>query len=118
MTDQIYNYTLAVCNEFATNSIPISIISIGNEITAGLVWPLGTTDSWYNIAALLHSAAWGVKDSDLATTPQIMIHLDNGFYWGTQEWWYEAALAAGPLLTTDFDIMGKLLRLCNIDVVN
>lgn len=81
-------------------------MSIGNEITAGLVWPIGTTSSYYNIAALLHSAAWGIKDSDLSTKPQIMIHTDNGWEWATQKYFYTAVLAAGPLLTTDFDMMG------------
>ena len=35
-----------------------------------------------------------------------MIHLDNGWDWGTQKYWYTTVLAEGPLLTTDFDIMG------------
>lgn len=106
MTEQIYSYTKAVCNEFALNDVPISIVSIGNEIVAGLVWPLGTTDNWEYIAALLHSAAWGIKDSNLSTIPQIMIHISDGADWDTQEWWYSTVLAAGPLLSTDFDIMG------------
>jgi arabinogalactan endo-1,4-beta-galactosidase len=35
-----------------------------------------------------------------------MIHLDNGWKWDTQKYWYTTVLAAGPLTTTDFDIMG------------
>jgi len=86
--------------------VPIEIISIGNEITAGLLWPLGKTNNFYNIARLLHSASAGVKDSRLSTKPKIMIHLDNGWNWDTQKWWYQSVLAAGPLLSSDFDIMG------------
>lgn len=81
-------------------------MSIGNEITAGLLWPLGKTSSYYNIARLLHSASAGIKDSNLATKPKIMIHLDNGWSWATQKYFYTTTLAEGPLLTTDFDIMG------------
>lgn len=88
------------------NDISPAIISIGNEIRAGLLWPLGETDSYYNIADLLHSAAWGIKDSDLETQPEIMIHLDNGYDWDEQEYFYETVLAEGPLLETDFDMMG------------
>ena len=106
LTWELYNYTLAVSNAFAAADIPISIISIGNEITAGLLWPTGSTSSYYNIADLLHSAAWGIKDSNLAAQPKIMIHLDNGWDWSTQKYWYTTVLAEGPLLTTDFDIMG------------
>ncbi|KAL2065748.1 hypothetical protein VTL71DRAFT_3418 [Oculimacula yallundae] len=101
-----YNYTLSVSNAFATAGIPLSIISIGNEITSGLLLPTGSTSSFSNIAKILHSASWGIKDSSLATKPKIMIHLDNGWKWDTQKWWYTSVLAAGPLLSTDFDVMG------------
>lgn len=103
---EVYNYTLAVSNAFAAASLAPVIISIGNEIRAGLLWPLGTTSSYYNIATLLHSAAWGIKDSNLATQPKIMIHLDNGWSWAQQQYFYTTVLAQGPLLLTDFDMMG------------
>lgn len=104
---QLYNYTLEVCNTFAANDLTVDIVSIGNEITAGLLWPLGETPNYDNIAALLHSGAWGVKDSDLATTPKIMIHLDNGWDWSTQEYFYNEVLASGTdLVSSDFDYMG------------
>ncbi|QRV97211.1 arabinogalactan endo-1,4-beta-galactosidase [Ceratobasidium sp. AG-Ba] len=106
LTNSVYQYTLSVCNRFASEGINPAIVSIGNEVTAGLLWPLGGTSSWYNIASLLHSAAWGVKDSNLNPKPKIMIHLDKGWDSGTQLWWYKTVLAAGPLLLSDFDMMG------------
>ncbi|KAG8766420.1 hypothetical protein FRC12_006894 [Ceratobasidium sp. 428] len=106
LQNSVYQYTLSVCNRFATEGINPAIVSIGNEITAGLLWPLGGTSSYYNIAALLHSAAWGVKDSNLNPKPKIMIHLDKGWDSGTQLWWYKTMLSQGPLLTSDFDMIG------------
>ncbi|KAJ6020912.1 endo-1-4-beta-galactanase A, partial [Penicillium herquei] len=107
LTWQLYNYTLLVCNTFAENDLTVDIVSIGNEITAGLLWPLGETPNYDNIASLLHSGAWGVKDSDLATTPKIMIHLDNGWDWEEQEYFYNEVLAdSTDLVSTDFDYMG------------
>ncbi|RAK88164.1 arabinogalactan endo-1,4-beta-galactosidase A [Aspergillus costaricaensis CBS 115574] len=106
LTWQLYNYTLEVCNTFAENDIDVEIVSIGNEISSGLLWPLGKTSNYDNIAKLLHSGAWGVKDSDLTTTPKIMIHLDNGWDWDEQEYFYKTVLATGSLLSTDFDLMG------------
>lgn len=106
LTWQAYNYTLALCNSLAAQSIAPVIVSIGNEIRAGLLWPTGETPSYYNIAAILHSAAWGIKDSSLATQPKIMIHLDDGWSWSEQQYFYTQVLAQGPLLTTDFDVMG------------
>jgi Arabinogalactan endo-1,4-beta-galactosidase len=76
---KLYNYTLDVCNRFADSGINPVIVQIGNEITAGFLWPTGRTNNWYNIARLLHSAAWGIKDSRLNPKPKIMVHLDNGW---------------------------------------
>ncbi|KAF9892714.1 hypothetical protein FE257_001116 [Aspergillus nanangensis] len=103
---QVYNYTLEVCNTFAQNDIPLEMISIGNEIRNGLLWPLGSTDSYDNIAQLLHSGAWGVKDSNLSPTPQILIHLDNGWDWDAQQYFYDTVLASGTLVASDFDLIG------------
>lgn len=107
LAGQVYDYTLDVCNTFAANKIDVDIVSIGNEIRNGLLWPLGGTSSYNNIARLLHSAAWGVKDSKLATTPKIMIHLDNGWDSGAQSYFYDQVLASGSgLVSTDFDYIG------------
>lgn len=35
-----------------------------------------------------------------------MIHLDNGWDWSEQEYFYTTVLAEGPLLATDFDVVG------------
>lgn len=103
----MYNYTKEVCNTFSENGLDVEIVSIGNEIRNGLLWPLGETSSYSNIARLLHSGAWGVKDSDLATTPKIMIHLDNGWSWSEQEYFYNEVLASGTALqSSDFDYIG------------
>lgn len=83
-------------NSFASAGISPSIISIGNEIRNGLLWPLGNTSSYYNIASLLHSAAWGIKDSNLSPKPKIMVHLDNGWDGPTQLSWYNKVLGEAP----------------------
>ncbi|KAK1141198.1 hypothetical protein N8T08_009237 [Aspergillus melleus] len=106
LAGQVYNYTLEVCNTFADNNIDLEIVSIGNEIRNGLLWPLGGTSSYDNIAQLLHSGAWGVKDSKQATTPKILIHLDNGWDWGSQKYFYDTVLDAGTLVSSDFDLIG------------
>ncbi|RYP78536.1 hypothetical protein DL771_000489 [Monosporascus sp. 5C6A] len=103
---RLYNYTLDVSNRFASAGITPKIISIGNEIRAGMLFPTGSYNNPRNLAQLLHSAAWGIKDSKLPTQPKIMIHLDNGWNWDTQKWWYDLVLKQGPLTLDDFDVMG------------
>lgn len=103
----VYNHTLSTMDRFESAGIPLSLVSIGNEITAGMLWPLGDvdeTDGTYNLARLLHSASAGVKDSTIATQPKILIHLDNGWNSETQEWWYDTILAEGPFTAADYDV--------------
>ncbi|KAK8055370.1 hypothetical protein PG993_000597 [Apiospora rasikravindrae] len=88
---RVYNYTLDVSNQFAAAGIAPKIMSIGNEITAGTLFPTGSTSNFYNLARILHSASSGIKDSKLSTKPRIMIHLDNGWKWDTQKWCNSAA---------------------------
>jgi arabinogalactan endo-1,4-beta-galactosidase len=95
-------------NSFQSAGVPLSMVSIGNEITAGMLWPLGeiSVNGFYNLARLLHSASAGVKDSTVSPQPSIMIHLDNGSNYDTQEWWYDSVLAEDPFTTSDFDVQG------------
>lgn len=102
----VYNYTLATMNAFASAGVPLALVSIGNEITNGLLWPAGSIKNTENIAAILHSASAGIKDSHLSPNPKIMIHLDNGWNYATQQWWYDTMLAAGDLKTSDYDVQG------------
>ncbi|KAF5027087.1 hypothetical protein F66182_799 [Fusarium sp. NRRL 66182] len=103
---RLYNYTQQVSNAFQSAGVPPAIISIGNEITGGLLYPTGREPSFYNIGRLLNSAAYGIKDSSLSPKPKIMIHLDNGWNWDTQNWWYTELLAAKGVELGAFDQMG------------
>jgi len=106
LTWTVYNYTMQVSNSFASAGITPSIISIGNEINSGLLWPLGGTSSYSNIASLLHSAAWGIKDSSLSPTPKIMIHLADGWSWSEVSYFFNTVLGEGTLVSSDFDLIG------------
>ncbi|KAI8941081.1 hypothetical protein NX059_002321 [Plenodomus lindquistii] len=107
---QVYDYTKNVLDTFQKNGIALKIVSIGNEITPGLLWPIGQlsgTDGPKNVAALLKSASKAVKESTLSSKPKIMIHLDNGWNWDTQQWWYDLVLGSGGgLSSSDYDIQG------------
>jgi len=103
---EVYNYTLATCDAFQSAGVPLSIVAIGNEITAGMLFPVGSTSNPANLARLLHSASAGIKDSTLSTKPKIMVHTDNGWNWSTQSWFYNLILGQGTFLSTDFDIIG------------
>ncbi|KAF2022418.1 glycoside hydrolase family 53 protein [Aaosphaeria arxii CBS 175.79] len=107
---QIYDYTKSVMDTFQKNGLPLSIVSIGNEITPGLLFPIGqlsNSDGPKNVAALLKSASKAIKESTISPKPKIMIHLDNGWKWDTQQWWYDTVLGSGGgLSASDYDIQG------------
>lgn len=104
----VYNYTKDTMNSFQDAGTPLSIVSIGNEITAGLLWPLGSMNSkqYSNVARMLHSASAGIKDSRISPKPKIMIHLDNGWDFSKQKFFYDTVLGAGGLTAADYDIQG------------
>lgn len=110
LVKQIYDYTKSVMDEFQKNSVPLQIVSIGNEITPGFLFPTGQlsrTDGPKNVAALLKSASKAIKESSISPKPKIMIHLDNGWKWDTQQWWYDTVLGSGGgLSASDYDIQG------------
>ncbi|KAF2824774.1 glycosyl hydrolase 53 [Ophiobolus disseminans] len=108
LVKQIYTYTKSVIDAFAKESLQLDLVSIGNEITPGLLFPvgkLGSGEGAANVAALLKSASKAIKESTMAKKPKIMIHLDNGWNWDTQKWWYDSVLAAG-LSASDYDVQG------------
>jgi arabinogalactan endo-1,4-beta-galactosidase len=90
MLNLFFRYTAGVLTQFAAAGIPVEMISLGNEITNGLLWPVGETSSAEGFAGasqLLHSAASAVR----ATSPSTLIvtHLDNG--WNPYALtWYQA----------------------------
>lgn len=54
---------------------------------------------------LINAGIAGVKSSTIATKPKIMLHLDRGYDWSTQQWFYDAIIAAGFDMST-IDIQG------------
>lgn len=97
----------------------LSIVSLGNEIRYGMLWPLGWADvdvepksariaNFTNLATLYQSARLGVNDAVAAGTPkpQVMIHIDNGWNLTLQERWFSSLTATGKVKTSDWDIFG------------
>ncbi|PSN67746.1 arabinogalactan endo-1,4-beta-galactosidase-like protein [Corynespora cassiicola Philippines] len=107
---RIWEYTRDVMNAFQNAGIPLALVSIGNEITPGLLFPTGQVsqpNGPRNAARLLKSAANGIRESSISPKPKIMVHLDNGWNWDTQLWWYDLILnSGGGFTTSDFDVQG------------
>ncbi|KAI5777093.1 arabinogalactan endo-1,4-beta-galactosidase gala [Geopyxis carbonaria] len=101
---QVKSYTTGVMNTFADAGVPVQIVSVGNEIRAGLLWPLGSWENFGNIATLLKAGIDGVRASRSSAT-LVMLHTDEGYSLGTQTWFYDSLISAGFAMGS-FDVMG------------
>lgn len=80
LTQTVYEYTLSTMMAFKKAGVFPDMVQVGNEISNGMMWPIGKLpDNWDNFAALLQAGINGVKAScGNSPCPKIMIHIDKG----------------------------------------
>lgn len=104
---------------FSDAGVDLSIVSLGNEIHNGMLWPLGEASpdieplsarvaNFSNLATLWAAARNGVRDAvaDGVAAPQVMIHIDDGYNLTLQENWFSALTGTGKVTTSDWDVFG------------
>ena len=104
---------------FSDAGIDISLVSLGNEIRQGMLWPLGQVSvdvepksariaNFSNLATLYSAAREGVRDAVAAGVhkPEVMIHIDNGWNLTLQERWFSALTGTGKVARSDWDVFG------------
>ncbi|KAB8269055.1 family 53 glycosyl hydrolase [Aspergillus minisclerotigenes] len=102
---QLYTYTSDVCETFAAEGLYPETITIGNEITSGLLWPTGYYTNPENLARLLQTAASAVKNSSLGGHTKVVTHLAHGWNFELQHWFYDLVLNTGYLSVDDWDVI-------------
>ncbi len=84
LTNTVRTYTSQVMTAFAKQHTPVDMVSIGNEIRNGILWPVGQVDwtadtGWENLTTLLKA---GVAGAESANPPDhkllVMLHFDEG----------------------------------------
>ncbi|GLU31368.1 hypothetical protein Busp01_12100 [Trinickia caryophylli] len=93
-------YTARVLRMLARDGVRPEWVQIGNEITGGMLWPLGRYDQWDNLAQLLKAGHDAVKLVDSRT--QVMLHIDSGGDNAKSRWWFDSATQRG----VSFDVIG------------
>lgn len=95
---QVYNYTYSAMESLISGGCTPDMVQIGNEITDGMLWPLGgpykTGGSWSNFAGLVNEGISAVKAASSST--KIMVHLDSSasVSWSTTSYWITQFIAA------------------------
>jgi arabinogalactan endo-1,4-beta-galactosidase len=84
LTNTVRSYTHDVIAAFAAQGTPVDMVSIGNEIRNGMLWPVGQIDwtantGWDNLATLLKAGVEGARSANPAHHEQlVMLHYDQG----------------------------------------
>jgi arabinogalactan endo-1,4-beta-galactosidase len=84
LTATVQSYTQQVISSFANQGTPVDMVSIGNEIRNGILWPIGEincTDcgGWSNFTQLLKAGVAGAQAGNPAGHKLlIMMHYDQG----------------------------------------
>ncbi|HXS69607.1 MAG TPA: glycosyl hydrolase 53 family protein [Candidatus Polarisedimenticolia bacterium] len=110
LVDEMRFYNSNTIAAFAAAGAMPDFVQIGNEITAGMLWPSGkvsrSAGSWPNLGQLMKSAVRGIQDASTAlhtNMPKIIVHIDRGADWATTEWFFDNLNAQG----VPYDIIGE-----------
>lgn len=96
----VYDFTVQVMTELKEHDLLPVIVAVGNELTNGLLWPIGRAPDFTNIVRFLNAGIRGVRA--VADIP-IMLHLDNGGNNDLYRSWFDHYFAAGG---ADFQYIG------------
>lgn len=105
---QVYQYTHETLLALKAENITPTLIQIGNEITAGMLWNTGrvsvwedgynTPEQWSNFTLLLNNAAKACRE--VCPDAKIIIHIDRGGDAATSLRYYE------KITSVDYDVIG------------
>lgn len=109
MQDSLYRYTRATIAALREAGAMPDMVQIGNEISCGMLWPLGNVcgkagGSWANFAALFASARKGINEGrgDLPM-PRLMLHIDKGGLKEPTQQFFDQVMANGIV----FEVIGQ-----------
>ena len=97
----VYDYTLSVLMELKARDLLPAIVAVGNEITNGLLWPLGRVPNYDNIARFVSAGIRAARAADPSI--ETMIHLDNGGNNALYREWFDSYFARDG---ADFESIG------------
>jgi arabinogalactan endo-1,4-beta-galactosidase len=83
LSKTVQTYTRRVIQAFAAQGTPVDLVSIGNEVRNGMLWPVGHLDGsqaqWDAFATLLKAGVAGARAGNpRGHQLRVMIHYDNG----------------------------------------
>lgn len=100
LEEDVYLYTKeTLCALKNENLLPF-MVQVGNELSNGLLWPVGQVPEYDNIHRLVSAGIRAVRE--VSPVSKIMIHLDNGGNNELYRRWFDEYTKRGD----DFDVIG------------
>ncbi len=109
LTAKVRSYARDLVREFAAQGTPVDIFQMGNEITAGILWPAGQlypadgTQHWSEFATLLKAGIAGAREGAGRHPLKVMLHIDKGGKLDDTRWFFDNITAQ----QVPFDIIGQ-----------
>jgi len=109
LVQQMHDYNSNTIAAFQAAGAMPDYVQIGNEITAGMLWPDGAvpgnnaTVQWSQLGQLMKAAVQGIQDAAGTNMPKIVVHIDRGADWATTEWYFDNLIQQ----SVPFDIIGE-----------
>jgi arabinogalactan endo-1,4-beta-galactosidase len=105
LTEAVFTFTRDAIAKFREAGVLPDMVQVGNEVTAGMLWPDGKLpDNWNYFTDLITAGIRGVNEgSGAERKPKIMIHIDKGGNVEATRWFF-SNLAAGHV---NFDVIGQ-----------
>lgn len=101
LTKAVYDYTKETMEVLKKNDLLPYMVQVGNELSNGLLWPLGQVPEYGNIAGFVSAGIKAVKE--VSPESLIMIHLDNGGNNELYRRWFDNYIENHG---EDFDVIG------------
>ena len=111
LQQQVESYSRSTIQAFKDAGAMPDWVQVGNEITRGMLWPVGqvavpgatqylppdssdSTVQWEHLTGLIKAGIRGVMEGAGDTPPKIAIHIDRGGDWATTKWFFDHLQAA------------------------
>lgn len=101
LTQAVYRYTAETLDTLRELDLMPRMVAVGNEVSRGLLWPIGKVPNYGAIARFISAGIRAVRER--APEADTMIHLDNGGNNELYRCWFDHYLANGG---EDFDYIG------------
>ena len=107
LCERLYLFTVDILQRVQAEGIEVSWVQVGNEVSHGMLWPLGfLPGNWPALAALLRAGVAAVREA--APAAQVVLHLDAGCDQILYRHWFDQAQA----LDVQWDCIGLSFYPC------